>query len=120
VLRRLARQRVALVLQPGNVWVIEKTVKDNNEADVALKTCYLRGWVEPIENAVPRGQLTADGKIPDITHPFNKTGPIYRVTDAGWSVVNRSQIWLLTTVGLTALTLLATVIAILVAQRCGN
>jgi len=82
LLRKLSRQRVALVLQPGNVWVIEKAVEDNAETDSALKTFYMRGWVEPIQNAVPRGKLTADGKLPQ-GNIFNQTGPFYRLTDSG-------------------------------------
>ena len=56
-LKRLSGQRVALVLQPGNVWVIENAVEYNEQTDAALKTAYMRGWVKPIENAVPKGSL---------------------------------------------------------------
>jgi hypothetical protein len=42
-LKSLSRQRVALVLQPGNVWVIERAVEDNEQTDSALKTAKLRG-----------------------------------------------------------------------------
>ncbi len=45
-LKSLSRQRVALVLQPGNVWVIERAVEDNEQTDAALKTAYMRGWVK--------------------------------------------------------------------------
>ena len=37
VLRRLARQRVAVLLQPGNVWVIENAVE--LKKDVAEAAC---------------------------------------------------------------------------------
>lgn len=60
-LHLLSKQRVVLVLQPGNVWVIEKAVQDNEDTDAALKTCYMRGWVEPLENSVPKGKLKDDG-----------------------------------------------------------
>ena len=46
-LKTLARQRVAAILQPGNVWVIEKSIPNNDETEENLRTCYLRGWVEP-------------------------------------------------------------------------
>lgn len=69
-LKRLSRQRVALVLQPGNVWVIEDAVEDNERTDAALKTAYIRGWVAPIENAVPKGKLAPDGALP--------TGPLFK------------------------------------------
>jgi len=64
VLRKLARQRVALILQPGNVWVIEKAIQRNDDVDEALRTCHLRGWVEPIENAIPKIRLGPDGLLP--------------------------------------------------------
>jgi hypothetical protein len=32
-LRALARQRVAIVLQPGNVWVIEKAIEENSDTN---------------------------------------------------------------------------------------
>ena len=44
-LRRLARQRVAFILQPENVWVVERAVSEDEGKDVAaaLRTCQLRG-----------------------------------------------------------------------------
>lgn len=107
-LKRLARQRVALVLQPGNVWVIENAVPDNEETDAALKTCFMRGWVEPLENSVPKGSLTADGKLPNGIH-FDKCGPLWKLTDSGWSAINRVHEWTLIGILLTALGVLVTV-----------
>ncbi len=43
-LHRLSRQRVLLILQPGNAWVIENVVSEENEqVAAALRTCHLRG-----------------------------------------------------------------------------
>lgn len=88
-LRKLSLQRVALVLQPGSVWVIERAIPDNAETDAALKTCYMRGWVEPLENAVPTGKLAPDGTLPK-NFKFAGSGPFYRLTSAGWSIIYRS------------------------------
>ena len=117
VLRQLARQRVATVLQPGNVWLIENAVEDNERTDVALKTCYMRGWVEPLTNdAIPKGQLLPDGRIP-AGGPFQgKAGVIYTLTDAGWSVIHRAQLWTLVSVGLGVIAALVSIIAVLVAK----
>ena len=90
VLRRLSKQRVALVLQPGNVWVIEYAVPDNEETDALLKTCYMRGWVEPLENSLPKGKLKPDGSLPD-GNIFQSSGPVWKLTDSGWSAINRSH-----------------------------
>jgi len=81
VLRKLSRQRVSLILQPGNVWVIEKSVGEEEQVDEALRTCYLRGWVEPIEKAIPHGKLTSNGKLPE-GYIFTESKPIYRLTEA--------------------------------------
>ena len=88
ILRKLGRQRVAVVLQPGNIWVVEKAVEDTVETDAALKTCHIRGWVEPLENAIPKGKLSPDGKLPE--NLFEGIGPTYKLTSAGWSVIYRS------------------------------
>ena len=93
-LERLSRQRVALVLQPGNVWVIERAVEDDEQTDAALKTAYMRGWVEPIENAIPKGKLMPDGTLPGGS-PFQGVGPLWRLTEGGWAVVNRTRRWAL-------------------------
>ena len=94
VLRRLAKQRVAMIHQPGNVWVIEKAVKKISETDAILSTCYMRGWVEPIVDALPKGKLTPERTLPD-GDIFDEVGPLYRLTDSGWSVINRSHQWLM-------------------------
>jgi len=53
VLTGLARQRVAVVLQMGGVWVIEKALKRDDNAEAALATCLMRGWVEPLHENMP-------------------------------------------------------------------
>jgi hypothetical protein len=37
--------------------------------DAALETCHLRGWAEPLENAVPEGNLAAASPIRFTTAP---------------------------------------------------
>ena len=91
LLRKLARQRVALVLQPGNVLVIERAIGHDPETLAALQTCHMRGWVEPMfDQAIPQGTLLPNGDIPTAP-PFDRANPIYRLTDSGWSVINRSH-----------------------------
>lgn len=89
-LRRLARQRVRLILPP-DVLVIERSVPHDEQTVAALRTCWLRGWAELVHNAVPTGEVPPDGRITD--PPFTRTTPIYRITDSGWSVVHRSHMW---------------------------
>lgn len=88
-LRHLSRQRVALTLpRPANgpVWVIEMTPTRTPDTSDDLNSCLLRGWVEVLQDAVPQDQLQADGSLP--AGPLGQEcGPIYRLTDSGWSVV---------------------------------
>ena len=107
VLRCLSRQRVAMVLE-GNVWVIEKAVMSDPKTDAILLTCWMRGWVEPIEKAMPNGKLTKEGGLPP-GQLFDSVGPLYRLTDSGWTVIRRSHTWLLVSLLIAFLSLLATV-----------
>ncbi len=112
-LRRLSQQRVALVLQPGNVWVIEKAVSESEEVVAALRTCNLRGWVEVHSNAVPRGELTPEGKLPEGL-PMSGVAPVYKLTEAGWNVIHRSHEWVVATFVVVTITLIATILGIFI------
>jgi hypothetical protein len=113
ILRHLSKQKVGLVLQPGNVWVIEYAVPDNEETDLLLKTCYMRGWVEPLENSIPKGKLQPDGFLPN-GPLFHTHGPIWKLTDSGWSAINRSH-----QLGVLSLFLSLLGIIIAIATKCG-
>lgn len=108
-LRKASMQRVALVLQPGNVWVIENALEHTEETDAALKTCYMRGWVEILENSVPTGQLTKEGNLPQ-GQLFNSSSPIWKLTDSGWAAINRIHEWALIGVFLAAVSILVAVV----------
>jgi hypothetical protein len=107
-LRRLSRQRVVLILQPGNVWVVEKAVSEGEGQEVvaALRTCNLRGWVEIQSNAVPHAE----------PKNFQIVGvaPIYKLTEAGWNVIHRSHEWVVATFVVVAITLIATILSIFI------
>jgi hypothetical protein len=89
-LRAMSRQRVAMLLKPGNVWVIEKAVPDNDQTEAELRTCHMRGWIEPIENSVAAGNLTPDGELPK-GPLLTKRKPLYRLTDSGWNHIYRAN-----------------------------
>lgn len=108
ILKRASKQRVAVVLQPGNVWVIENALEHTDETDAALKTCYMRGWVEILENSVPRGQLTKEGTLPE-GQLFNSSSPIWKLTDSGWAAINRVHEWTLIGVFLAAISTLVAI-----------
>lgn len=90
-LRKLAKQRIRLVLQPGDCWVIDCAIPQNSDTHAALLTCYMRGWVEPLEHAVPSSQLSPSGTLPS-NFSFDKMETFYRLTSAGWSAIHRSDL----------------------------
>ncbi len=110
-LRKLSGQRVGLILQPGNIWVIEKSVPREDKVDEALRTCHLRGWVEPIVNAIPQGSLTQDGNIPE---SMSDIGPVYRLTEAGWSAIKRTHDWVVVTCLIAFAALVGTIISLII------
>jgi hypothetical protein len=88
-LRKLAKQRVRMVLQPGNYWVIDRAIHRDDDIEAALLTCQIRGWVEPLHHALPSAQLPPSGALPP-NFSFDKTETFYGLTSAGWSVIHRS------------------------------
>ena len=92
VLSGLARQRVALVLQPSRLWVIEKALQRNDDVEALLMTCLIRGWIEPLQENMPTGSLTDDLKLP--TGPmFTRQETLFRLTEGGWAALNRAHAW---------------------------
>ncbi len=95
VLKGLARQRIALILQPGNVWVIENAVSEKADGVAEdLRTCLLRGWVKVLENAIPRGSLTPEGRLP-AGSAMSHSAPLYGLTDSGWNAIHQTHGWML-------------------------
>lgn len=115
-LKQLSKQRVALVLQPGNVWVVDNAVEDSEKTDAALKTCHMRGWVEPIENALPRGKLTPDQKLPT-GNMFPDKAPLYRLTEGGWSVINRTHAWSVLAIVISILSFAVSAVSLVAAMK---
>ena len=116
VLKQLARQRLAVILQPGNAWVIEHAINREDGTDEALRTCHLRGWAEPMtERGIPQITLTAQGGLPDDPPP-NYT-VIYRLTGAGWDVLHRTHVWIVFTSAVALVTLFATLVGLILRSR---
>lgn len=106
-LRAIARQRVALVL-PGDFPVIENAAPDTEWFDVAARTCLIRGWVEVLHHGVPTGKLEFQGSEPIFPQEMTAK-PMYRLTEGGWSAMNRSHAWVIATFLVALVTLAATV-----------
>ncbi|WP_152598511.1 hypothetical protein [Acinetobacter sp. HR7] len=96
------------MIGPNNIWIVENVPKLPNKQE-ALNTCLIRGWVEIIDNAVPTGELNED----TFTHPestFSHYSAIYRITDSGWAVINRTHSWVLATFSISLLALISSII----------
>ena len=89
MLKKLSRQRVGMLLQPGDVWVVEYAVKDSETNRALIHTCQLRGWVEILHNSVPTASLTPDASIPPDLLNNMQGRPIWRLTDSGWAAIQR-------------------------------
>ena len=111
--RRLSRQRVEGILSDG-VWVVNSAVTAEEDVVAAVRTCHMRGWVEPLCNAIPHGRLTADGKLPE-GELFSGAAPVYRLTEAGWNEIHRLHTWVVVTCVVALITLIATVVGLVVA-----
>lgn len=107
-LKLLARQRVALVLHPGNVWVIERAIPETERNSENIQTCLMRGWVEVLHQSVPSGNLNPDGTLPSNDKLIPKQ--IYRLSDGGWNAIHRTHV--LALLGI-AVSFLGVVIAVL-------
>ena len=96
---------------------IEKAVSEGESEEViaALRTCNLRGWVEVLTDAVPRGKLTPEGELPkDFLMSDVALAPMYKLTEAGWNVIHRSHEWVVVTCFIAAATLIAAIIGIFI------
>ena len=111
VLRDLARQRVVSVLQPGDVLLVERALPMNDDTAPALRTCHLRGWVEPIgPDAIPHG--SANGLLTGADPLFDRTEVLWRLTDSGWNVIHDTHSWIVATFMVSFAALVASCIGI--------
>ena len=92
-LKYLSKQRVALILQPGSVWVIEKAIPETEENLENIQTCRMRGWVEILIESIPVEDLNSDGSLPN--NGLTKKQPIYKLTDSGWNAIHRTHVMVL-------------------------
>lgn len=95
-LRAIARQRVAMVLEPGDMVVVENSPANDEWFDAAARSCLIRGWVAVLHESVPTGQVRFDGATPVFPELIVPTIQ-YRLTEAGWAVLNRAQGWVIAT-----------------------
>ena len=113
-LRGIARQRVAIVLQPENVQVIERSPPREEWFELGVRTCLIRGWVEILYENLPTGQVTFRGNTPNISDRIYPETH-YKLTEAGWAVLNRSHAWLVATFLVSSVSFVTSALALVVA-----
>jgi hypothetical protein len=113
-LRAIARQRVAMVLEPGCIPVVERSPPREEWFECAARTCVLRGWAEVLQARVPVGVVASSGGQPQLPDSFAEAD-IYKLTEGGWAVLHRSHGWVVATFLVSSVALAATVAALVVA-----
>ena len=88
-LKLLSRQRVGMVSQPGNAWVIENSIPMTETNKENIQTCLMRGWVEVLHESLPTQALPFDGNLRNVSKVSNQH--IYRLTEGGWNAIHRTR-----------------------------
>lgn len=112
-LKAIARQRVAMVLQPGNFQVIERSPPREEWFELGARTALIRGWAEVLHENLPTGQVSLQGNtaaLPKYMSPETH----YKLTDGGWAVLNRSQAWMFATFLVSTISLAVSIAALIV------
>ncbi|GAB3034116.1 hypothetical protein [Bowmanella dokdonensis] len=87
VLKKVAKQRISIILQPGNVPVIERAVGNDEATQALLLTAQIRGWVEVLHEALPTGKVDEQGNLSESS--FQNIQTHWRLTDSGWAAIQR-------------------------------
>jgi hypothetical protein len=95
-LKAVARQRVVMVLKPGNVHVVERSTPNEEWFEVGVLTCHIRGWVEVLHEGLPTGEVQMHGQSPRLPAEMPRKTH-YRLTEGGWAVLNRAHGWVIAT-----------------------
>lgn len=88
LLRNIKRQRVVVILDPGDVPVIERAIGHDENTRAMLLTAQIRGWVEVLYENTLTGDVSSSGEI-DVSKPFTSTQTYWKLTDSGWGAIQR-------------------------------
>ena len=108
LLKKISSQRVAMVLKPHNILVIENCVNLSADDDARIATCLMRGWIDIFENSIPCRNLDKNGEILNkpLEEIFINTGNLYKITESGWAVIYHQRTKTNLIIILTALTVI--------------
>lgn len=88
LLKKLSKQRVTMILKPGDVKVIERAIGHDEKILTLIYTAEFRGWVELLHKAVPTGNIGKNGEF-NFEQPFQSKEDYWRLTDSGWAAIQR-------------------------------
>ena len=88
VLKMVARQRVVMILEPGNVPVVERAIGRDEETKTFLLTAQIRGWVDILHEGMPTGKIDENSNM-NIEQPFDSKENHWKLTDSGWAAIQR-------------------------------
>ncbi|WP_162592888.1 hypothetical protein [Variovorax sp. PBL-E5] len=109
-LKIIAGQRVAMILQPGNVLVIERSPTSTEWFEEAVQTCRIRGWVEVLHEGLPSADLDFHDQTPILGSARPKTH--YKLTEGGWNAIRGTHALVIVAIILSALSLAAGVASV--------
>ena len=101
-LTSISKQRVVLLLQPENAWVIEKALPNTSQNQANIRTCMIRGWVEILHESISSTNIDNNYGLSE-GFEFDRNEDIYKLTDSGWNAIHRTHV----------ITLLSIIIALL-------
>lgn len=111
-LRRIAKQRVVMTFEDDEMWVVENVLTgEDTRAGAILRTCYIRGWVEIEGHTVPIEALVREGEDWHLPRDLSNLPRNYRLTQAGWSAIQRTHSWVIATCFVAAAGLVATIVS---------
>lgn len=102
-----------MILQPGNVFVIENSPTEVEWFQAAVVTARIRGRVDVLFDALPSGEVRMHGNTPVFPERVTPKAH-YRLTEGGSSVIHRTHAWTVATFLVSFLALLASIVAVVV------
>ncbi len=112
-LRVLGRQQCIGVLS-GNVWMLQNSPPEAEHLQHDMNTCFMRGWVEPLERAIPSWQALGGPAAPTIEEVGHRT--FSRLTDSGWAVIHRMAPLAWVSFGIAVLSLAVAILSLVISM----
>lgn len=94
--------------------MVERSPPREEWFELGVRTALIRGWVEVLHENLPTGAVQMLGTVPQLPRSMTPETH-YKLTEGGWAVLNRTQAWLLATFMVSAMGLVVSAVALVVA-----